>query len=141
MTFIVGENWQIVGKVFATTLLNCTNIGYVIMAILAKVKGTLHLGKRKEFLSSSGQYKPTKITRSHNNTNNSKQKQKQETITSTNNNKSYSPLGSYLNSRLRNKEAVRSVLCIVLTSSADCAMKKPCVAYSILAVGPGLMAM
>ena len=43
VTFFVGENWQIVGKIFATALFDGANVGDVIVAILAKVEGTLDL--------------------------------------------------------------------------------------------------
>ena len=51
MAFFVGENREIVGQVFATALLDSTNVSYVIMAILAKVKGPFHL---KIFIESGG---------------------------------------------------------------------------------------
>ena len=47
MTFFVGENWEVMGKVFAAALFDGTNVGDVIMAVFTKVKSSLHLKKTK----------------------------------------------------------------------------------------------
>ena len=61
VTFSVGENWQIVGKVLATTLFDGTNVGDVVVAILAKVEGTLDLRKKQKMVGSRSIKAPKKI--------------------------------------------------------------------------------